>query len=519
MTDVPDAHEPQSFYELGWTCSPNCVLALDCSTGKLFDANPAAEELSGYSRNKLIGMSLLDLHPEVERERVRSEILNALKKPLRCLSGFHLQCKNGQCIPVEIWSSKSLKLDGLTMVCFTYRDIIELVKREHQLSAKSWSLSAFSGAALALGRAQSAKGLLQSICEALTRESIYTLAWVGIAENDAEKSVQIAAAAGSGISYLDGLQLSWSEDKPNGRGPTGISLRTGKVQIIDDAEVSESFAPWRERARKVGIRSNVTISFPIEGEKHGVLMVYSAQPNAFEPEAIEVFVHLTREMAYGLHALEQKKLLQAEQQHLARTKIQLSEALSAMVTPIITAMEMRDPYTTGHQSRVAEIACAIGKEMGWSEERLQGLRVAAQVHDIGKISIPAEILTKPGKLNSAEREMIKEHSETGYTILKDIPFVWPIAEIVRQHHEKLDGSGYPLGLKADAILPEAKVLAVADIVEAMVSYRPYRPGISLDIVLNQIRQEAGSLLDAEVVGVCVDLFRKKHFVVPGWILP
>jgi PAS domain S-box-containing protein len=517
MAHVSDAHEPQSLYELSWVDSPSCMLALDCNTGKFIDANPAAVKLSGYSRKELVGMSLIDLHPETERERVRSEILNVTRKPSSHSSGFHLQHKDGQSIPVTIWSSKSMAFDGRTVMCFAYRDIIERVKREHQLSAKNWSLSAFSSAALALGRAQSAEGLLQSICEALTKESVYALAWIGIAEDDPEKNVRIAAAAGSGIGYMDGLQVRWSEDDPMGRGPTGIGLRSGKVEIMNDVEVSESFAPWRVRARKNGIRSIATIPFPLEGGTRGVLMVYSVQPNAFEPEAIEVFEHLASELAYGLHALEQKKLLQAERQHLAKARVQLSEALSAMVTPIVTAMEMRDPYTTGHQSRVADIAYAIGREMGWSEERLQGLCVAAQVHDIGKISIPAEILTKPGKLSPAEREMIKGHSETGYTILKDIPFAWPVAEIVRQHHEKMDGSGYPLGLKADEILPEAKVLAVADIVEAMASYRPYRPGISLDIVLEHIEKEAGSLLDSEVVGICVDLFRKKHLVVSGWI--
>jgi HD-GYP domain-containing protein (c-di-GMP phosphodiesterase class II) len=233
--------------------------------------------------------------------------------------------------------------------------------------------------------------------------------------------------------------------------------------------------------------------------------------------AIEVLQHLAEQIQSGVHAVEQRRLLLAERAHAAKIERQLTETLSAMVAPIVLAMEMRDPYTAGHQGRVAEIAVAIGKEMGWTEARLQGLRVAAQVHDIGKISIPAEILTKPGGLNAAERAMINQHSETGYTILKDIPFVWPIAEIVRQHHEKLDGSGYPLGLKTDAILPEAKVLAVADIVEAMASYRPYRPGIPLDVVLEEIEKESGTLLDAETVRICVDLFRRKHFMVPGWI--
>jgi HD-GYP domain-containing protein (c-di-GMP phosphodiesterase class II) len=153
--------------------------------------------------------------------------------------------------------------------------------------------------------------------------------------------------------------------------------------------------------------------------------------------------------------------------------------------------------------------------MGWPEERLHGLRVAAQVHDIGKISIPAEILTKPTRLTGGEWALIREHPETGYTILKDIPFAWPIAEMVREHHERLDGSGYPLGLKGDAILPEARVLAVADMVEAMASHRPYRPAIKLNIVLQQIEKEAGSLLDAQAVRICAALFREKRLVLPG----
>jgi HD-GYP domain-containing protein (c-di-GMP phosphodiesterase class II) len=136
--------------------------------------------------------------------------------------------------------------------------------------------------------------------------------------------------------------------------------------------------------------------------------------------------------------------------------------------------------------------------------------MAAMVHDIGKISIPAEILTKPTRLSKGEWALIHEHPETGYTILKDIPFTWPIADIVRQHHEKLDGSGYPFGLKGDAILPEAKVLAVADMVEAMAADRPYRATLGLEFALAEIKRLAGTTLDAEVVRVCTALFREKR---------
>jgi len=358
---------------------------------------------------------------------------------------------------------------------------------------------------------------LQAICAAITNKSVYVLAWVGVAEDGPGKPVRVAAVAGRARDYLDGLHLSWAEDAQTGKSAMGACIRIGKIQNMFDSETCETYAPWRERARQYGIRSVVCIPLRVEGGWRGVLIIYAASPNAFEAQAIDVFQHLAEQIAHAVHASDQGMALTAGQIVLENTQKQLTQALSAMVAPMIAAMEMRDPYTAGHESRVADIAVAIGEEMGWREERLHGLRVAAQVHDIGKISIPAEILTKPTKLSTGEWAVIREHPETGYTILKDIPFAWPVAEIVRQHHERLDGSGYPRGLKGDEILPEAMILAVADVVEAMASYRPYRPAIKLNIVLQEIQKQAGTLLDAEAVRVCVSLFRDKHFMVPGWI--
>jgi HD-GYP domain-containing protein (c-di-GMP phosphodiesterase class II) len=311
------------------------------------------------------------------------------------------------------------------------------------------------------------------------------------------------------------MHLSWAEDEQTGKAAMGACIRTGKMQNVFDSETCETYAPWRERARQYGIRSVVCIPLQVENGWRGVLNIYAAHPKAFEAPAIEVFQHLAEQIVHAVHALDQKLALDAGQIVLADTRRQLTDALSAMVKPMVVAMEMRDPYTAGHESRVADIAVAIGKELGWPEERLHGLYVAGQVHDIGKISIPAEILTKPTKLTAGEWALIREHTETGYTILKNIPFAWPIAEIVRQHHERLDGSGYPLGLKGDAILPEAKVLAVADMVEGMASHRPYRPAIKLNIVLKQLEKEAGSLLDVEAVKACATLFREKRLVLPS----
>jgi PAS domain S-box-containing protein len=514
MTHETNAREPQSLFELAWIYAPGSMFAFDAATGSVMDANPAAIALSGFSREELLELNIAMVHPEAERERVRAEFLHAgeAKSP----TGLHLQRKDGQLVPVLTTVSRSLVLDGRDAILCVYRDMTDLVNREHRLATKRWALAAYAGAAAALWQKHTAESLLEAICQAITRESTYVLAWVGIAEHGPGKQIRVAAVSGSATAYVDGLELSWAEDGPGGQGAAAICIRSKQLQAIVDTETSPVFAPWADRARQFGIRSGLSIPFVSNGSLNGALVVYSARPNAFEPVAIEVFQHLAEEIGHGLHGIEQERQLHAEREQLAKAERQLTEALSAMVAPIVTAMEMRDPYTAGHQSRVAEIACAIANELGWTESRIQGLRVASVVHDIGKISIPAEVLTKPTKLTKAEREMINGHPETAYTILKDIPFVWPIAEIVRQHHEKLDGSGYPFGLKGDAILPESRVLAVADIVEAMSSFRPYRPPIPLDIVLKEIEMEAGTRLDPEIVRVCISLFREKRFVLTGF---
>jgi HD-GYP domain-containing protein (c-di-GMP phosphodiesterase class II) len=468
----------------------------------------------GYSRAELIGMHITELHPEAERELVRVEFPKALllHSPH---SDFHIQRKDGCSVPVTIWLSEKLEVAGRLMIIGEFRCLSAHEEREHQISTQNWALGAYAIAALALGRIYSSEELLlQAICDAITNKSVYVLAWIGIAEEGPEKLIRVAAKSGTGQGFLEGMGFNYSEGARGDKGPTGTCIRTGELQVMEDSETVATFLPWREQAKNYGIRSIASIPLRIAGGWRGSISVYAAKPNSFEPTAIEVLRHLAEQIQSGVHAVEQKRLLLAEREHTVEVERQLTETLSAMVAPIVLAMEMRDPYTAGHQGRVAEIAIAIGEEMGWPKDKIQGLRVAAQVHDIGKIAIPAEILTKPGKLNGAELAIIKQHSETGYIILKDIPFAWPIAEIVRQHHEKLDGSGYPQGLKGDAILPEAKVLAVADIVEAMTSYRPYRPGIPLNVVLEEIERVAGTLLDAEVVQACAALFRENRMVLP-----
>ena len=208
------------------------------------------------------------------------------------------------------------------------------------------------------------------------------------------------------------------------------------------------------------------------------------------------------------HDIAKRKQTEKE---LQNTLDKLHGVVGGIIQAMATTLETRDPYTAGHQRRVADLACAIASEMGLSEDELIGIRTAGALHDLGKISVPAEILSKPSRLIEMEFCLIKRHCEVGYEILQEIGFPWPVAQAVLQHHERLDGSGYPQGLSGDDILLEARVLSVADVVEAMASHRPYRPALGIDRALKEISDNRGRLYDPEVAEACLRLFSSKGF--------
>ena len=199
------------------------------------------------------------------------------------------------------------------------------------------------------------------------------------------------------------------------------------------------------------------------------------------------------------------------EEELKQSFERLRSTMEGTVEALISTTERRDPHTAGHQQRVTQLACAIAEEMGLPKDQIEGIRVAGSLHDIGKIYVPAEILSKPGQITDIEFNLIKIHPQVGQEILKAVNFPWPVAEIVLQHQERLDGSGYPAGLKGDEILLDARILAVADVVEAMSSHRPYRPTRGTGEALEEISQNRGILYDAEVVDACLKLFTEKEF--------
>lgn len=244
-----------------------------------------------------------------------------------------------------------------------------------------------------------------------------------------------------------------------------------------------------------------------------------------KPVAPDVLLHVVqRWLSYHFLKQENSRLndykamyeaLQSSEAKYKQLSMTLLENLKQSIQAFVNTLEARDPYTAGHQRRVCDLAKVIALEMDLPEHDVEGIYLAAAIHDLGKIHIPADILSKPSKLTDLEYQIIKMHPQTGYDILKNVEYPWPICDIILQHHERLDGSGYPNGLKGDDILMGARVLCVADTIEAMLSHRPYRTAMGIDTVLNEIESGRDKRFDGRVVDACVNLFRVKDYVLPN----
>lgn len=278
---------------------------------------------------------------------------------------------------------------------------------------------------------------------------------------------------------------------------TGWSEREAIGQPLDEVFKPKEISTQNQILKASGLHETVLISR--DGQEIPVEQIITPLPEEKGKGAGQVIVF--RDISL------RKKV----EQELKESWARLHRTLEGTIQAISTTIEMRDPYTAGHQRRVAQLAEAIARELQLPTAQVEGIKFAAEIHDIGKIYVPAEILSKPTKLTELEYTIIKTHPRAGYEILKNIEFPWPIAEIVLQHHERINGSGYPQALKNGQILLEARILAVADVVEAMSSHRPYRPSFGIDKALDEIKANKGILYDSEVVEACLRLFSEARF--------
>ena len=423
--------------------------------GNFIDGNKAAERVIGYKREELIGKSFLKL-----KLLSLADIPKAAKLLVKNLRGlptgpdeFILNRKDNSKVIVEI-STYPVKIKGRTLALSIARDTTERKKAEQNI--------------------KSAKDELQMIMDSVPAIIFY---------KDTEGRIIRANKT-----FADSLKLPVKDIV----GKTTEELfpkEQAENMRKDDKEVIISGKPKRN------------IIQPYTTPDGTKLLITDKIPYKDKEGKVTGVIGLSKDITVQRKA----------EQKLQQTFQKLKKTMDATIDTMSNMIEVKDPYTAGHQYRVSQLATAIAKKLNLSEDKIEGIRIASLIHDIGKIGLPTEILSKPSKLTDIEFSLIKGHSQIGYDILKSIDFSYPIAQIVLQHHEKINGSGYPNNLKGDEILLEAKIIGVADVVEAMSSFRPYRPALGIDKALEEISQNKGILYDPEAVDVCLKLFKEKGF--------
>lgn len=382
------------------------------------------------------------------------------------------------------------------------RDITEWKKAEERIKHLNNVLNSIRNVTQLIAREKDKTDLMKQVCKNFVDANEYTAAWIALLNED--RSIDKIEKAGSGISFLEHLS---KQEKERNLNCVQKAVISSKVQTFTDLKNLCQKCPFRKKCP-----GRITISpMKYENKIYGTMAIL--HPNGFVPDEEEknLLKEVSDDLGFAFHSIELEEESGRNKRKLKESLEKVQKFLDGTVKALSSVVEKRDPYTAGHQKRVAELAVALGNELGLDEESLEALRMASLLHDIGKIHVRAGILNKLSKLDKLEMDIIKTHSKEGYEILKSVHFPGPVAEIVLQHHERLNGSGYPKGLCSDEIRLEAKILAVADVFEAYTSKRPYRPPYSVDDALEIISEKSGTLYDKKVVEECIKLFKEKSF--------
>ena len=448
-----------------------------------------------------------NIHPD-DRQFVNKAYTDSLKDRTTydivhrlILKDGTLKYVNEQCETIFDENGTPLRSTG------TIQDITELKQAEERINHLNLVLQAIRNVNQLIIREKNRDDLIQQACAALIETGGYTTAWVALF--DASGGFLTGAEAGFVRGFTSLLAQLKRGDLP--ACARSALAKAGLVEIVDPPSTCAG-------CPLTGIYSDkgrMAIRLEHAGEVYGVLAVSMLAKFLADEKEHALLQEIADDIAFALYSITLEDKRNQSQTELQNTLEKLQKTMDGTIQTLALTVEARDPYTAGHQRRVADLAVAIASQMSLSKEQVEGIRMAGIIHDLGKIQVPAEILSKPGKLTELEFNLIKTHPQVGFDLLKTIEFPWPIPQMVLQHHEKMDGSGYPQGLKGDEILLEARILAVADVVEAMSSHCPYRPAHGIEKALNQIKKDKGTLLDPRVVDACLKVFEQGYKLPEG----
>jgi PAS domain S-box-containing protein/putative nucleotidyltransferase with HDIG domain len=451
--------------------SQDAILLIDGE--KFVDCNEATARMLGYAkRDKFLMTHPSELSPPTQPDGKSSlEKADEMMK-LAIERGFHQfewkhRRANGEDFPVEV-SLTSIVLHGKNVLHCVWRDLTE------QKRAEEWLLRE------------------RSMVDRIMKTSP-----AGITVVDRDGQIVFANKRAEDIFCLTKNEIT----------QRGYSASEWNITDFDGNPFPEEQLPFTQVMNTGNPVYGVRHAIELSGRQRVFLSINGA-PIFDEQGHVSEVVMTIDDITIHRHAEEKIK-------HGIK---QLEKSMGDTIKAMSMVVETRDPYTAGHQDKVARLAAAIAKKMNLSEEQIRGIQTAGFIHDIGKMYIPADILSKPGKLSSIEMQLIRTHSQAGYDIMKDIEFPWPVARIILEHHEKMNGSGYPNGLSHNDILLESRIITIADVVEAMASHRPYRSAVGLNAALEEIEKNKGTLYDADGVDACLMLFREEGFQLEGTIL-
>ncbi len=477
---------------------PDLLQALAAKV-RIIDVNPATLRMLGAQDRRQLQSRLSQVFLPASLETFRAELVAIWDGRDRFQAESVHKSLDGRTIDVLISMPIPADPDGFRHVPVSVLDISQRKRAEESLQRANRALRTLSASNHTLLRLSDEQRLLEEVCQTVVAVGGYRMAWVGRREEDG--TVRPLASQGEAPGFLSAARTLW---KPEPGCPVGQAIGSGRHRVVQAIATLTADTPWRAAALERGYQAAAVFPLRVVDSVFGALTIFSEHADGFDSQEIELLEELADDLAFGLEVLHVRREREQDRK-------QLEENLVKTIRMLSLAVEKRDPYTAGHQQRVAALASAIAKAMGFDADRAKGIYLGGLIHDIGKLYIPAEILSRPAQLSDVEFLLIQSHSLAGFEIMSGLDFPWPLAEMVRDHHERLDGSGYPNGLRGDAISIEARILAVADVVEAIASYRPYRPALGLDAALAEIEANAGPLYDPEVVAVCCGLFRDDGF--------
>jgi PAS domain S-box-containing protein len=464
---------------------------------RLVQCNSGACRTLGYSKEELTGKSIFDIDPLLTPARLQELIQTSQDKDHLVFESAH-RSRDGRVFPVEVEVSP-FTFDGRNLAMVLTRDITERRKNEEALRRLNRTLLTLSSGNEALVRAGSETELLERMCGILVTVGGHRLAWIDLIDpHHADGELQPAASA------VADERIQLKPDRTSCGQSVKKAMADGTPVLILDVDADALCDDCRCDITGTGCRSGLILPLATSHGLIGALSIYAATPDAFDKAEIDLLKELADDLAFGIQA---QRTHRAQRHAMAR----LQRTMESTILALANTLELRDPYTAGHQRRVAQLAKAIALRIGLDAERAEAIFLAGMIHDIGKIYVPAEVLSRPGQLTSLEFSLVKTHVEAAYGILNPIDFSWPLADIIHQHHERLNGSGYPRGIQGDEIVLDARILAVADVVEAMSAHRPYRPGLGIEAALEEIVSGKDRLFDPDVVDGCVALFREDAF--------